>query len=169
MSATISLSSSFRIAAIPPETLARVRVADVDDVGNELVVTVKTDGGYPLRCCLRESRPGERIALIAYRPFPWDGVYAEVGPIFIHADECGGYQDIDAYPEGFRHKQQIFRAYGRDRAIVDAEIVEGVKAEDAIAALLARPEVDFVHSRNVAYGCFMFAIHRPGEIETVAG
>src|SRR5829696_7074502 len=150
MSPPISSSSSFGIAAILPETLARVRTAAVDDVGNELVVTMKPDGGYPLRCCLRESTPGERIALIAYRPFPWDGPYAEVGPVFIHADECGGYQDTDAYPEGFRHRQQIFRAYGHDRTIVDAEIVEGVKAEDALAALLARPEVHFIHSRNVA-------------------
>lgn len=146
-----------------------MRDAGVDDIGNELAVTVKPDGGYPLRCCLRESTPRERIALIAYRPFPWDGVYAEVGPVFIHADECGGYQDTDAYPEGFRHRQQIFRAYGHDRTIVDAEIVEGVNAEDAIAALLTRPEVDFVHSRNLAYGCFMFVIHRVGETDAVAG
>jgi Protein of unknown function (DUF1203) len=166
MSAAIS---TFGISAIPPETLARLRAAAVDHFGNEIVSTVKPDGGYPLRCCLRESTPGERIALIAYRPFPWDGVYAEVGPVFIHADECVGYQDTDAYPEGFRHKQQIFRAYGHDRTIVDAEIVDGVKAEHTIAALLARPEVNFVHSRNVAYGCFMFVIHRSGEIEAAVG
>jgi hypothetical protein len=160
-SPTTASTSAFRIAALPPETLARVRAAGVDDLGNALVVTTSPEGGQPLRCCLRDARPGERIALMAHRPFPWDGVYAEAGPIFVHADGCGGYPDTAAYPEGFRHRQQIFRAYGHDRTIVGAEIVDGARAEGAIADLLARPEVDFVHSRNVAYGCFMFAIHRP--------
>jgi len=153
---------------MPPEALARMRVAAVDDAGNELVVTVPDEVGLPLRCCLRESTAGERIALVAHRPFPWDGVYAEVGPVFIHADECGGYRSTDAYPEGFRHRRQIFRAYGYDRTIVDAEIVEGEGAEDAVAALLARPEVHFVHSRNVAYGCFMFVLHRPDDTSALA-
>jgi hypothetical protein len=157
-----SISTTFAVAAIPEETLARVRAAGVDDLGHELVVT-RAGGGEPLRCCLRDADPGERIGLIAYGPFPWDGVYAEVGPIFVHADECGGYPEPGSYPAGFRHRQQIFRAYGHDRTIVDARIVEGADAEQAIAELLARPEVDFVHSRNVAYGCFMFVIQRSGD------
>jgi hypothetical protein len=158
MGMTVALS----ITAIPHETLARLRAAGVDDFGNAIVASEKPDGGYPLRCCLRESAPGERIALIAYRPFPWDGVYAEVGPVFVHADGCGGYEDTEAYPEGFRDRQQIFRAYGPDRTIVGAEIADGAEAERVLADLLARPDVDFVHSRNVAYGCFMFTIGRRG-------
>jgi hypothetical protein len=156
-----TLTSSFTVAAIPGETLARVRSAGVDDLGHELVVT-EAGGGEPLRCCLREAVPGERIGLIAYRPFPWDGVYAEVGPVFVHADDCGGYPETEtgSYPAGFRHRQQISRAYGHDRTIVDSRIVEGADAESALAELLARPDVDFVHSRNVAYGCFMFVVQR---------
>jgi hypothetical protein len=159
-------ATAFRVEAIPGDVLERVRETGVDDLGNEMVTSVTTEAGAPLRCCLREAGPGERIALIGYLPFPWDGAYAETGPVLIHADECPGYTaadtdtDAGAYPEGFRHRQQIFRAYGYDHTIVDAEIVEGADAEQAIAGLLARPEVDFVHSRNVAYGCFMFAIHR---------
>jgi hypothetical protein len=157
-----TLTSSFTIAAIPGEMLARVRSTGADDLGHELVVT-EAGGGEPLRCCLREADPGERIGLISYRPFPWDGVYAEVGPVFVHADDCGGYPETDTYPAGFRHRQQIFRAYGHDRTIVDSRIVEGADAEPALAELLARPDVDFVHSRNVAYGCFMFVVQRSAE------
>ena len=159
---TTATVTGFRVKAIPADVLERVRATGVDDLGNEMVTSVTTEAGAPLRCCLREAGPGERIALIGYRPFGWDGAYAETGPVLIHADECPGYAEAgnSAYPEGFRHRQQIFRAYSHDHTIVDAEIVEGADAEQAIAALLARPEVDFVHSRNVAYGCFMFAISR---------
>jgi hypothetical protein len=152
----------FRVEAIPTGVVERVRAAGVDDLGNEVVVRVADEPGAPLRCCLRDAEAGERIALIGYRPFPWDGPYAETGPVFVHADGCPGYAGTGAYPEGFRHRQQIFRAYGHDRTIVDARIVDGAGAEPAIADLLARPEVAFLHSRNVAYGCFMFAIHRDG-------
>src|SRR3954468_7748457 len=31
-------------------------------------IRVDPEGGAPLRCCLRDSRPGERIALIAVTP-----------------------------------------------------------------------------------------------------
>jgi Protein of unknown function (DUF1203) len=157
---TTTTITGFRVEAIPGETLARMRAAAVDDFGNKLVATTSPQGGEPLRCCLREAAAGERVVLIAYRPFPWDGVYAEVGPVFVHADDCGGYTAAGAYPEGFRHRQQIFRSYGQYRTIVDARIVEGADAEAAITELLDRPDVDFVHSRNVAYDCYMFALHR---------
>jgi hypothetical protein len=156
---TFTSTSLFTVAAIPEPTLARIRAARADDLGHELVVTA-AGGGEPLRCCLREAAAGERIGLIAYRPFAWGGVYAEVGPVFVHADDCGGYPETDGYPAGFRHRQQIFRAYGYDRTIVDSRIVEGADAEEALGELLARPDVDFVHSRNVAYGCFMFVVQR---------
>jgi Protein of unknown function (DUF1203) len=38
----------------------------------------------------------------------------------------------------------------------------GSKAEKVIAELLARPEVDLVHLRNVGYGCYNFAVRATG-------
>ena len=35
---------------------------------------------------------------------------------------------------------------------------DGTVPEAAIAEVLADPDVVLVHSRNVAYGCYMFAI-----------
>jgi Protein of unknown function (DUF1203) len=151
---------TLQISPIPVETLRRIRERCIDDLGNPVVSEVDAEGGSPLRCCLRDAAPGERVAAIGYNPFSWSGPYAETGPVFIHADECPGYQELHSYPVGFRHRQQIFRAYSAQRRIVDAVIVAGADAEDVLAELLARPEVDFVHSRNVAYGCYMFTVRR---------
>jgi len=159
MSAPID-ALTLQISPIPVEALRRIRERGIDDLGNSVVVQVDAEGGSPLRCCLRDAAPGERIAAIGYNPFPWSGPYAETGPVFIHPEECPGYQERHSYPEGFRHRQQIFRAYSSQRRIVDAVIVAGADAEPALADLLARPEVDFVHSRNVAYGCYMFTVRR---------
>lgn len=155
------MKTSFQVAALPPEDLDRIRGHGVDDFGNELIVmTEQNEDGRPLRCCLREAAVGDRFALIAWQPAKAGGAYAEVGPVFIHADSCPGYATGNAYPEGFRHRNQLFRAYGRDGWQVDNRLVEGNDAEAAIAELFARPDVSYLHSRNVLAGCYMFTISR---------
>ncbi len=154
-----------RVDALPHADLARVRRCGVDDFGNPVVATVVDAGdagGTPLRCCLREAHVGERVALIAYQPATIGGPYAEVGPVFIHAEDCAGYAAPDRYPDDFRWRRQLLRAYGGNGAIVDAAIAEdGAAAEEWCAAFLARPEVAYIHSRNVLHGCYMFTVRRP--------
>ena len=86
--------------AIPAEELDAIRAAGRDEAGNPLEVRVHEEGGAPLRCCLREARPGERLLLIAYMPPGTAGAYAERGPVFIHADRCEGYLTPHVYPTG---------------------------------------------------------------------
>lgn len=156
-------TAALRIEALPGEYLARIRTHGADDFGNPLHVTVvDEDGGTPLRCCLREARAGERVALIAYRPSSIESPYSEVGPVFIHADGCAGYGAANRYPDGFRHRRQLLRAYSVDGRIVDAAIAEnGDEAEALCAAFFLRSDIAYIHSRNVLWGCYMFTIRRP--------
>jgi hypothetical protein len=167
MQANVSLlTQPFVIAALPAGDLDRIRAARRDDFGNPLSPLADETGGSPLRCCLRDARPGEHIALIAYRPFPWLGPYAEVGPVFIHAEPCDGYTEPSRYPEGFAHRRQLLRAYDHDRRICDAlPVKDGSQAERVLSWLLLRPEVDFVHSRNLEWGCYMFTVRRTSQPE----
>lgn len=158
------MTNSFRVAALPTSDLDRIRARQVDDFGNSLVVN-PDEAGAPLRCCLREAAVGERVTLIAYQPAAVGGPYAEVGPVFIHADPCGGYGDGGAYPAGFRRRRQLFRAYDADGRQVDNQIVDGRYAEAAIADLFARSDVAYLHSRNVLAGCYMFTIARHDSAE----
>ena len=121
---------------------------------------VDEDGGAPLRCCLRDSRPGERIALVSVTPDGPQGAYRETGPVFLHADGCAG--PIDAgYPEEFRRRTQVFRAYDATGAIVGGTVVPpGTGQEEVAARLLADPAVAFVQTRNVIHGCYMLTIKR---------
>jgi hypothetical protein len=156
-------TATLRVAALPADRLRAVRERGVDDFGNAFAVRTDAEGGSPLRCCLRESTPGERIALVAWSPFAASGPYAEVGPVFVHADECAGYDRPGSWPAGFRGRRQILRAYAVDGSIRGARLVEPDEAPEAAALdLLADPGVAFLHSRNVLFGCYMFEIRRPG-------
>jgi hypothetical protein len=137
----------------------------IDPLPPELPITgprtfTDPDGGAPLRCCLRDSRPGERITLGSVIPPGPTGAYAESGPVFVHAEGCTGPSSPD-YPAEFRARRQVFRAYGADGTIVGGEVVEPGDGQEAVAErLLADPAVAFLHSRNVVHGCYMFAIRR---------
>jgi hypothetical protein len=145
--------------AIPAEELDAIRAVGQDEAGNPLVAQVHRHGGAPLRCCLREAQPGERLLLIAYTPPGTAGAYAERGPVFIHGDRCAGYRTPHEYPPGLIGRQQVVRAYDREGRIADGVLAaDGRQAQRVIADLLARPGVELVHLRNVGYGCYNFAV-----------
>ena len=163
---TTAIDTTFRVQALPAHDLARVRATGFDDFGHPLRLSVADEEpGTPLRCCLREAHVGERVALISWRPLreAADSVYAEVGPVFVHADDCPGYHDEGAYPEGFRHRVQVLRSYSATGDMLDAVLTEGTAAEEAIAGLFTNPAAVVVHSRNVTAGCYMFAVRRADE------
>jgi hypothetical protein len=152
-------SMKLNYVAIPAVELDAIRAAGRDEAGNELAVQADADGGNPLRCCLRETVPGEKVLLIAYTPPGTSGAYKERGPVFIHAERCPGYLASHEYPPGLRHRQQVVRAYDQQGQIADGVLVaDGGHAEQVIAELLARPGVALVHLRNVGYGCYNFAV-----------
>jgi hypothetical protein len=158
MTHTTAGTGALTFEAIPAAELAEIRAAGRDEAGNSL--TVQADnGGSPVRCCLRETRPGERVMLIAYTPPGTAGAYAERGPVFVHADPCEGYPTPRRYPPGLRHRMQVVRAYDRQGRIADGVLAaDGLQAEAVIAEMLARPDVGLVHLRNVGYGCYNFAV-----------
>ncbi|MFE6223954.1 DUF1203 domain-containing protein [Streptomyces sp. NPDC057854] len=157
----------FTPRAVEPDVLTALRT--VDDAGRPCVPYVAPEGGHPLRCCLRLSRPGERIALVSYAPLRrWaaaagaaPGAYDEVGPVFVHGDACAGPEPADGYPFARPGALRTVRRYGADGRIVGGRLVELPGLDEAFAEAFADPEVALVHVRAVEYGCFHFEVRRP--------
>lgn len=118
------------------------------------------EGGAPLRCCLRDSRPGERVALVSVAPPGPRGAYAEIGPVFLHAHGCAGPSSED-YPPDWLLRRQVLRAYNEGGSIIGGDLVEaGADHVAAAERLFADPTVAFLHTRNVVHGCYMLTIRR---------
>jgi hypothetical protein len=88
---------TFQVEAIPRAQLDEIRRAGRDGAGNPFR-PLAADGAEPLRCCLRLSRAGEQIALLAYQPPGGAGPYQETGPVFVHAGLCDGYPSDAGWP-----------------------------------------------------------------------
>ncbi|GAA2846990.1 hypothetical protein Acy02nite_03930 [Actinoplanes cyaneus] len=149
----------FEVHAIPEEVLERARKESAGPRRPEFARMV-AEGGEAVRCCLRDARPGEELVLFTYEPPIPPSPYREMGAVFAHREPCGGVAG-DGCPAEWRGRPQVLRAYDRRGWIHPATRVhDGTDPEGALAAVFADQDVVQVHSRNVAYGCFMFAATR---------
>jgi hypothetical protein len=156
---TTTTQTDFRIHPVPSAVLDEVRASHSDASGNA-PASVIAGGGEPLRCCLRDAAPGEKLILFGYEPPLPASPYREIGAIFAHAQRCAGPAAADTYPANWRRRSQVLRAYDNRGWIHAATVHDGQHPEAAIAELLADAAVVQIHSRNVAYGCYMFTITR---------
>jgi hypothetical protein len=155
--------TSFVVEAIASERLEEIRKAGVDDGGNPVPAPRDADGGEPLRCCLRHAAAGEQIVLIAYKPFDRPGPYSETGPVFVHAGICDGFSPSAGYPVDFLSRPQVFRCYGSDGQILGGRLTApGDRVEPVIEELFGDPDVEWIHTRNVVFGCYMLQVKRSG-------
>ena len=139
----------------------RLRATQRDDFGNS-IRAFTSDGPVPCRHCLRLSAPGERVILVAYRPFETGGPYAEIGPVFIHEDPCPAYEERRCFPADFRMRVMTMRGYNEGGTIEAAELSEAGRPEATLERLFANERVRFVHVRNPAWGCYDFQVERDG-------
>jgi hypothetical protein len=171
MTATTELAADFQVRAIGPGALSELR--ERDDCGHAPRLLTDQAGGSPLRCCLRRSHPGERVALVSYAPLRrWaretgadPGPYDEIGPVFIHPGPCPGPAG-PGYPADFTGTHRVFRAYSAQGKILSGHLVgpdktaDPVRAGQVLAAMFADPAVALVHVRAVEFGCFTFEARR---------
>jgi Protein of unknown function (DUF1203) len=148
----------FSVSSLPTDVAARIRATLVDDFGNHLVV--RPYDPAPCRHCLRITKAGEELIVFAYQPFTSGGPYAEVGPIFVHAQACEAYSARDKFPTDFSDRVLTMRGYNAEGTIETAALSEAGNPEATIERLLSNERVSFIHVRNPAWGCYDFRIDR---------
>jgi Protein of unknown function (DUF1203) len=171
MTTATEIRTDFVVRPIAPDVVRDL--LEQDDAGHSPRPRTDEEGGSPLRCCLRRSEPGERIALVSYAPLRrWaqatgadPGPYDEVGPVFLHAEPCGGPAATGCPPMLSRGKW-VLRSYSADGHILGGQPLqpgpdEGTSAaSELLAGILARPGVEFVHVRAMEFGCYLAEVRR---------
>ena len=153
---------SIRFVALDRQEAARLRSGGLDANGQPPERHVATGGALPCRHCLEHIAAGESYLILAHRPFPGPQPYAEIGPIFLHAESCRHGGGDDRLPAFLGSASYIVRGYSHEQRIVYG--TGGVVPTDGIAMraaeLLADPAVAFVHVRSAANNCYQCRIER---------
>jgi len=161
MTTTTLTQQTLTVHAIDPARLDAVRAAGIDEFGNPFTSYDASGQGEPLRCCLRGAAVDESIALISYAPFETPSPWREVGPVYVHADQCTGYDTGSELPTQLRTGPRLLRTYRADATMNYAHntlVADGEDIEATVTALLAEPDVARVHVRTVLPQCFLYEI-----------
>jgi hypothetical protein len=149
----------FQTIAIPTSIASSVRSTGVSPFANHPVHTEVATGHGPCRHCLRTFRVGEeKRVLFTLDPFDHLEELPLPGPVFVHEADCDRYPADGGFPEDLRLEALTLNAYSSGRKLRAQEYVTGEAAEPAIEELLARSDVDYIHVRDTAAGCYDFRI-----------
>ena len=148
--------------ALPTATVRAYQAGGPDANGQPPERVLAEGPGNPCRHCLQMIAPGAPMLILAHRPFPAPQPYAEVGPIFLHAEPCAAAAPSPDLPAILASLEYIVRGYGADHRIVYGS--GGVVARAGIAAragaLLADPGIAYVHVRSARNNCYQCRVER---------
>jgi hypothetical protein len=160
----MTTAPTYTVHAIPADELAQVRHRGRDVAGN--VPTPFAAVGSPLRCCLRLATPADDVVLISHAPLREQSPWREVGPVFVHAGPCPGYDERAGLPSEVRTGPRVLRGYHADGSL-DYDAIRTVGAGDdigpALDELLAVPGLREVHVRSAVEQCFTYLV-RPAAV-----
>jgi hypothetical protein len=159
----MSQARPLHFSGMPTHLAAAFRAGAPDANGQPPEHRISDGDGVPCRHCLRLVEKDEPYLVLAYRPFPEPQPYAEVGPVFIHAEACEAYRTHEKLPERERRGTgRILRGYGKDNRIVYGTgiVVRNDEIEEKAEAILAREDVAYVHLRSATNNCFTLRIDR---------
>ena len=154
---------ALRYSAMPTADAEAFWAGSPDANGQMPERHISPGGAYPCRHCLTEIAEGAPYLILAYRPFPVPQPYAEIGPIFLHADACPRHPVSTSTPEMFLGWERLLiKGYGADNRIVygTGAVVPTGDVQSEAAKILGRPEVAYVHARSAKNNCYQVRIER---------
>lgn len=155
--------TTLRFQALPTE-IARHYRSGGKDANGQLPERHISDGqGNPCRHCLKEIPQGAPFLVLAHRPFGKAQPYAEVGPIFLCADDCERHPEAEETPGMFLGWEKLLlRGYGEDDRIVygTGKVVPTAEVSNYAKELLSQPRIAYVHIRSASNNCYQARVER---------
>lgn len=152
--------AQLRVEGLSDEITAEVRRTLRSPGYGHPVMQEVAQGTGPCRACFQLFHVGvEERLLFTYRPPGSEGTLGAPGPVFIHARECTRYSD-DVFPATLHALPLLIEARAHGNRILHARHVEGASMDDAQAAMLEDPAVDYLHVRHGVAGCYIARVDR---------
>lgn len=152
----------FKFIALDSNRVQQLREG-APDANNQQAERSVCDGeGNPCRHCLAEIGLDQPMLILAHRPFTTLQPYAEMGPIFLCAENCERHPETAGIPPLYRERKVLIRGYDANERIIygTGKVIDMPAIEQAAQALFARSELAFIHVRSPTENCYHFRIER---------
>lgn len=153
---------SIRFKALPTDVVRQYQAGQPD--ANDQLPEHLCSQGYrvPCRHCLDVVAEGDPFLVLAHRPFPDKQPYAELGPIFLHADGCEQFVESATLPPMLTSDIYILRGYDEHNRIIydTAGVVPTDELTTKAQQLLTRADVQYLHVRSASANCYQCRIER---------
>ena len=154
---------TLRFSALPSDAVSALRSGGPDANGQAPERYISDGDGMPCRHCLRNIEAGEPYLILAHRPFPEPQPYAELGPIFLHAEACPRFEDGDETPPILcLSERYLIRGYGGDDRIVygSGRIVPKATLAEQSELTFRDARIAYIHVRSASNNCYQCRIER---------
>lgn len=152
--------TNFHVIALPDSLSDEVRSTMRSPGYGHPVVRETARGTGPCRACLGLFRVGEEERLLfTYRPAGSPAAPGAPGPVFIHAERCQRFEG-PGFPAALTALPLLIEAHAGDGRVLGTRGVTGAAVTGEVEALLADPEVGFLHVRHGEAGCHIARVDR---------
>lgn len=152
-----------RFVAIDSALACAWRTGTLDANGQPAQHLISDGHGNPCRHCLDDIARNAPMLVLAHRPFPSPQPYAELGPIFVHAEHCPRYDETAGAPAMFLRRDSILlRGYDADDRIVygAGKVIPTIAIDSAARRFFERDDVAYIHLRSASNNGYQCRIER---------
>ncbi len=145
---------------IPTSHARSLQKGGVDANGHPAEHSISDGEGNPCRHCLKDIPSGARMLICAYRPFPAAQPYAEIGPIFLCAEECTAHNATNIPSILETSMTYLIKGYTADNRIAygTGTIVSMAELPAVSRKILELETVKYMHVRSASNNCFQCKI-----------
>lgn len=155
-------SGSFMVLGLPPDQFSPLFGMSAEELAARDIDIHFADEDVPCRISLRAPTPGTRVLLINYRHLESRSPYASGGPIFVSEEAASQGRYYNVLPPVIASRLLSVRAYDKADRMLDALVCEGSAGAPVISAMLAQPEVRYLHLHFAKRGCYAARVIRAG-------
>ena len=116
--------------------------------------------GFPCRVSLQDAEAGDEVILTNFIHLPSESPYRSTHAIFIRRAATAAAAYTDSLPDMLRGRLLSMRAFDAKDMLVGADVIEGDRAEEAVARFFEDPAVEFLHVHFAKPGCYACRIDR---------
>ncbi|MBX2837514.1 MAG: DUF1203 domain-containing protein [Gammaproteobacteria bacterium] len=115
---------------------------------------VETPNSVPCRVSLQDADPGETVILLNHPHLDEQSPYQARYAIYIRELATEAQLPKNTLPENLSRRILAIRGFSQNHRLQSADIVAGVDLETKMRALLAVPEIEYVHLHSAKEGCY---------------